>query len=249
MDISMYWLSGFTPTHGPLYRISRAFPAHFPHYSHNNMSEIFTYFLTYDMLSSMSTNQSILSHLQRLPKGEPFSTRRFLQLGSRAAVDKSLSRLVQQGRIDRVTQGIYIRPKTNRFVGSVKPEISKVIKAIAISNGETIQVHGSEAVRRFQLSTQVPMLPMYYTSGSTRTLTIGKLKVKLIHASWRKLQLAGKKSGLALSALWFLGKEGLYDSAVGQVLKKLSPTECRELLEAEKPVWMSTALSHYYKEC
>lgn len=196
----------------------------------------------------MSTNQSIASQVQLLPQGEPFATSNFLKLGSRAAVDKSLSRLAQQGTIERITQGIYIRPKKNRFVGSVKPEISKVIQAIAESNGETIQVHGAEAVRRFQLSAQVPMQPIYYTSGSTRTLTIGKLKIRLVHAAQRKLQLTGKKSGLALSALWFLGKKGVYESAIGQVLSKLSPTECQELLEAEKPAWMTTALDHYHRE-
>lgn len=196
----------------------------------------------------MSTNQAIVSNIEALPLGEPFSTSRFLKLGSRAAVDKSLSRLVKQGSIERVTQGIYIRPKKNRFIGSVKPETGKVIQTIAESNGETIQVHGAEAARRFQLSTQVPTLPVYYTSGSSRTLTIGQLKVKLIHAAPRKLQLAGKKSGLALSALWFLGKENLNSNIVKKVMGKLSETEQQELLDAEKPAWMTTALNNYNKE-
>ncbi|MBB6522283.1 DUF6088 family protein [Pseudoteredinibacter isoporae] len=195
----------------------------------------------------MSVNQAITSHIETFPAGEPFAISRFLNLGSRTAVDKSLSRLVKQGSIERITQGIYIRPKKNRFIGSVKPEISKVIQTIAESNGETIEVHGAEAARRFQLSTQVPTIPIYYTSGSSRTLAIGKLKVKLVHAAPRKLQLAGKKSGVALSALWFLGKGNLSESIVKRVMSKLSPTEKQELVEAEKPAWMTKALHLYSK--
>lgn len=195
----------------------------------------------------MSTNQSISSNIQSIPLGEPFSTSLFLKLGSRAAVDKSLSRLVQEGSIERITQGIYIRPKTNRFIGSVKPEVGKVIQAIAESNGETIQVHGAEAVRRFKLSTQMPTQPTYYTSGSSRELTIGQLKIKLIHATQRKLQLAGKRSGLALSALWYLGKDGATRQAIEQVHSQLDPTEINELLAADKPAWLSIAIEKHCK--
>ncbi|MBL1292815.1 MAG: hypothetical protein COB61_002980 [Thiotrichales bacterium] len=196
----------------------------------------------------MSTTQLVTNKIKGFSLGEPFSTSYFLKLGSRAAVDKSLSRLVQAGSIERITNGVYLRPKKNRFIGSVKPEVSKVIQTIAKANGETIQIHGAEAARRFKLSTQMPTQPVYYTSGSSRTLTVGKMKIKLVHAAQRKLQLAGKKSGLALSALWFLGKEGLHHNAVEQVCSKLKPQELQELLAANKPAWMSTALDHYTQE-
>ena len=196
----------------------------------------------------MSASQSIATKVKRLPFGEPFSTANFLKLGSRAAVDKSLSRLVKKGAIERVTQGVYIRPKKNRFIGSAKPEISKVVKTIAESNGETIQVHGAEAARRFKLSTQVPTQPVYYTSGSSRTITIGNLKVKLVHAAQRKLQLSGKKSGLALSALWYIGEDGLRQSTIEQVCSKLAPEELQELLAANVPAWIANALDNYCLE-
>ncbi len=196
----------------------------------------------------MSIAQSVSSTINKHPLGEPFATSHFLKLGSRAAVDKALSRLVQQGTIERITQGIYMRPKKNRFVGTVKPEASKVVKTIAEANGETLQIHGAEAARRFQLSTQVPTQPVYYTSGSSRSLTIGKLKVKLVHVAQRKLQLAGKRSGLALSALWYLGKEGIQHGAIEQVCSRLSRDELHELLSANLPAWLSSALNQYTAE-
>ena len=196
----------------------------------------------------MSKAQSIIAKVEHLPPGEPFASTSFLKLGSRSAVDNCLSRLVKQGAIERVTQGVYIRPKRSRFVGSVKPEINKVIKTIAESNGETLQVHGAEAARRFKLSTQMPTQPTYYTSGSSRTLKIGNLNIKLIHAAQRKLQLSGKKSGLALSAPWYIGNENLTPDIVEQVCSKLETNALEELFAANMPAWMNNALQRYQQE-
>ena len=196
----------------------------------------------------MSTSKAVAKRVMKTPLGKPFSSSQFLELGSNAAVYKTLSRLVSKGSIERVSSGVYVRPKKNRFIGSVKPEISSIVKVIAKSNGETIQTHGAEAARQFKLSTQVPTQPVYYTSGSTRTLPIGNMKVKFVHASKRKLQLAGKKSGMALSALWYMGKEGMARSTLEQVCNKLEENEFSELLAAEKPAWLSNALNHFSEE-
>jgi hypothetical protein len=121
-----------------------------------------------------------------------------------------MSRLVEEGAIQRIARGIFVRPKQSRFVGNVMPDASRVIEVIAKDHGETIQVHGAEAARRFKLSTQMPTIPVYYTSGPIREIRIGNLKVKLVHtSSGRKLQHAGEKPGLALSAFWYLGENNI----------------------------------------
>ncbi len=150
----------------------------------------------------MSVTKSVQYQIAEVPRGEPFTNSRFLRLGSRAVVDKTLSRLVEEGAIQRVARGVFVRPKQSRFVGNVMPDVSRVIQVIAKDHGETIQVHGAEAARLFKLSTQMPTTPVYYTSAPTREIRIGNLKVKLMHtSSGRKLQHAGEKPGLALSAL------------------------------------------------
>ncbi len=149
----------------------------------------------------MSTAETIRHRVMRARREEPFTNMRFLKLGSRASVDKALSRLVKEGLIHRITRGVFMRPKTNQFIGNVMPDVAKVVEVMARDHGETIQIHGAEAARRFKLSTQVPTMPVFYTSGSSRELKIGNLTVKLKHASHRKLLLAGKRPGLALSAL------------------------------------------------
>ena len=196
----------------------------------------------------MSTAQTIRNRVQRVRRGEPFTNKRFLKLGSRASVDKTLSRLVEEGVIQRIARGVFVRPRKSQFIGSVMPDISKVMEVIAKDHDETIQVHGAEAARRFKLSTQVPTTPVFYTSGPTRELKVGNLTVKLRHASRRKLLLAGKRPGLALSALWYLGKNNINANVISAIREGLTAEEFETLKHTDMPGWMADALERYGKE-
>lgn len=190
----------------------------------------------------MSTAETIRNRVMKTRLGEPFTNTQFLKLGSRASVDKALSRLVEEGVINRITRGVFMRPKTNRFIGEVMPDVIKVVEVMAKERGETIQIHGAEAARRFKLSTQVPTMPVFYTSGPSRELKIGNLTVKLKHASHRKLLLAGKRPGLALSALWYLGKNNVNANVVGTIREGLTAEEFETLKQTDMPEWMTKAL-------
>ena len=190
----------------------------------------------------MSIAAIIREHIMQTRQGEPFTNTRFLKLGSRAAVDKTLSRLVKEGFIQRIVRGVFMRPKKNRFVGNVMPDAFRVAEVMAKDHGETIQVHGAEAARRFKLSTQVPTTPIFYTSGPTRNLRIGNLSVHQQHVSNRKLLLAGKPSGLALAALWYLGKDHVNAEVVRAIRAGLAEDELETLENTDIPAWMARAL-------
>jgi len=197
----------------------------------------------------MSVASEVKREILSIREGEPFTTGRFLKLGSRSAIDKALSRLVAEGRLERVSRGVFVRPKKSRFVGKVMPDVSRVLEVIAEGHGETIQVHGAEAARRFKISTQMPTQLVYYTSGPSRELQIGKLKVKLMHTtSHRRLQYAGKKPGLALTALWYLGKDQVNTSIIKRIREGLSGKEFEILRSMSMPGWMSLALENFCKE-
>ena len=197
----------------------------------------------------MSVAETIRNRVQRVQRGEPFTNSRFLKLGSRSAVDKAMSRLVEEGVIERVARGVFVRPKKSRFVGKVMPEVSRIVEVIAKDHGEVIQVHGAEAARRFKISTQMPTKPVYYTSGPSREIQVGNLTVKLMHtSSRRKLQHAGKKPGLALTALWYLGKKQVSAETVRRIREGLSPEEFETLRSTAKPEWMTQAIKSYSED-
>lgn len=192
----------------------------------------------------MSTAKAVRTAIQELPRGKPFTGARFLKHGARGAIDRTLSRLVAEGGIQRLTHGVFVRPRTSRFVGTVLPDVNEVVEAIAHSNGETLQIHGAEAARRFRLSTQVPTAPVFHTSASSRTIRIGNIAVRMVHtSSRRRLQFAGETTGLALSALWYIGKANVTVETIAKIESALNPAEFEKLRSADMPAWMTRALA------
>lgn len=197
----------------------------------------------------MSVQSNLERKIEQFEKGKPFSNRNFIAFGEpRAAVDQALYRLVKKGAIQRVSPGIYVSPKTSKYVGEVAPNTAEIIQLIAEKNKETIQPHGAEAARMFKLTTQTPTRMTYLTSGKSRSLTINNQEVQFKHVSNKKLQFAQQKEGLALLALWYLGKENISTAAIEKVRSQLSMAEFNNLLRADVPAWLSEALINAAKE-
>jgi hypothetical protein len=194
------------------------------------------------MKTQTKTSELIRQRISEIPVGEPFTPAQMLVCGTRAAVDQTLSRLVKEEIIKRVARGIFVRPKINPYVGPVNPPLMKIIEAI--SNGAIIQVHGAEAARRMELSTQVPMSRVFVTSGPSRTIRIGMNEVELRHIAARKVLLAGRPAGIALTAMWYLGKNEVTHRFVGNIRRKLGEEEFEALKSVlgSMPAWMRSAM-------
>jgi len=92
------------------------------------------------------------------------------------------------------------------------------------------------------------MSPVFNTSGPSREYSIGKLKVTLRRVSNRKLQLAGKRSGLALSALWYLGPERVGVEEIETIRQQLPAREFEELRAADMPAWLVRTFSEHERK-
>lgn len=196
----------------------------------------------------MSVTETISNRIRRMRKGQPFAGSLFLNAGSRASVDKALSRMVQAGTLERVIRGVYMRPKESRILGRVRPSPSRVVEAITKAKQEVIQIHGAEAVRRLGLSTQMQVQTVYYTSGSTREIRVGSAVIRLRHVSNDRLQAAGTPVGVALTALHYLGREEASEAATARILLSLSREEISKLRACRMPEWMRSVVSQAVKD-
>ena len=196
------------------------------------------------MRITLKTAELIRQRIEGMPVGEPFTPTVFLAYGTRASVDQTLSRLVKAGVIERVTRGVFVRPEISRFVGRVMPEPLKVAEIVGKSVGGIVQVHGAEAARRLELTTQVPTQSVFVTSGPSKRIRVGNMEIRLKHVCQRKLVLAGRPAGLALSALWYLGKTEVTPSIIEKIRHKLGASEFEVLKSAtpSMPAWMSDAI-------
>ncbi|MNC68667.1 hypothetical protein D3C75_1192950 [compost metagenome] len=84
--------------------------------------------------------------------------------------------------------------------------------------------------------------PVFYTSGASRKVKVGDVLVHLLHVSPTKLQHAGTHVGLALCALFYLGKKGLNDTVITSIKAKMTLSEFKRLTDSDIPVWMQVAL-------
>src|SRR2546430_12120484 len=80
-------------------------------------------------------DRMMLVRIKARGNGWVFSPTDFLDLGSRDAVDKALSRMAAAGTVRRVARGLYDVPRQHPIVGVTAPSVDKVAKALAGKTG------------------------------------------------------------------------------------------------------------------
>lgn len=187
--------------------------------------------------------ETILQRLTTLPEGAPVSAKMLLHLGTRPAIDQSLSRLARRGRLLRAGRGVYVSPVVTRF-GSSAPLPERVIEELSSQRGETIVPSAAASANALGLTTQVPVRTVYLTSGRTRKLTLGKQVIELQHTPSWQLAFAKEPAGEIVRALAWAGPE-----RVEEVLKEIENKVPRADLQKVNrhislfPGWLATALS------
>jgi hypothetical protein len=197
----------------------------------------------------MSISKEIEKKIKGLKRGKPFMSSDFLNLGSRAAVDQALWRLVKAEKITRIKSGVFVKPEKNIYVGEVLPGPEEVVKYFAQHSGNKIEINGAEAARRFGFTTQVSSQPVFFTNGPSRKFYLRNLRVELKHVASRKMALAGRPAGEALSALWYLGRNEVTPETFEQIEERLPSNEFAALTNNQEvmPGWMRSALHEYQK--
>jgi hypothetical protein len=173
-----------------------------------------------------STNHSVELKISRFKPGQIFSPSDFKELGSSTAIRKALSRLVEQGHVERMGQGIYVIPKNDKVFGKVLPSMEQLAEALAKKDHVKIKPSGQYALNKVGLSTQVPMRLVFLTSGNSKRIQIGKNALIFKSSTAKKLSMKGD-----ITSLLFLGLEELN-------LQKLSQSQMDrilELIKQEKP--------------
>ena len=81
--------------------------------------------------------------INRFKPGQVFLPSDFKELGTSSAIRKALSRVVESGRAERMGQGIYVIPKSDKVFGKVLPSIEELAEALAKKEHEKIHLSNS----------------------------------------------------------------------------------------------------------
>jgi hypothetical protein len=174
----------------------------------------------------------ILDRICRQGRGKVFIPKDFLDLGGRDAADKSLSRLVKSGEIQRLGRGLYHYPDVNKRLGiPLAPDLDEIVEALARQTGSRVVPSGAVAANRLGLSTQVPAKPVYLTDGRTRQIRIGNTMIQLRHAAPKELPVGSRTSAMVFQALRYLGQAAVDDQVILRLRRSFSAEQRQELLK------------------
>lgn len=187
--------------------------------------------------------KQVLKQAARLPEGTPLVAKELLHLGTRAAVDQALARLVKRGELLRAARGVYVLPVSGRF-GVRAPSAAKMVEGLAKQRGETIVRHGAAAANALGLTTQVPTREVYLTSGTTRRLQLGSQPVELRHAPAWQLVFPGSPAGDVIRAMAWMGRERAHEVSK-RLRDRVAPAALREAASARSrlPTWLAQEVS------
>ena len=197
----------------------------------------------------MNTAKAIRQAITSIPEGKPFPAKDLLQFGTRAAVDQILYRMAKDNQIQRIARGVYLRPKWNKYVNrAVMPEPYEVAKLLAETRGVKIGPTGAEAAQRLGLSTQMPVRPVYVTTGRTREVKMGNDRViQFRHVSPNKMEHAGTPIGTAIMALRHLGKKRVTVQVIAKLAQTMKAEDFQQLRQATSalPGWATDQFFKY----
>lgn len=187
-----------------------------------------------------SIEKQIENSIKSKPRGVLIIPNDYIGYGSSDAIRKALDRLEKKQVIIRVAQGIYVRPKISKLLGSLVPSAEEVAEAIAKRDRIRMLPSGSYALNALGLSTQVPMNIVLLTDGSPREIKVGRRKIKFKKTTPKNLLAKGKISRLVIQALKEIGNGKVTSEEENKIISLLKKEELKDLLHdiALAPVWI-----------
>jgi hypothetical protein len=176
-----------------------------------------------------SVDSKVLIRIYGMGVGSVFTSARFLDLGSRVAVDLALSRLAKKGTIRRLSRGLYDYPKSHPTLGALFPPVDAIAKALLNPSKGKLQPSGAYAANLLGLSEQVPLKSVFLTTGTPRRVRVQRQEIILKRTTPRQMATAGRVSGLVIQALKYLGPSAKVDDRLLALKHRLGREEKMQL--------------------
>lgn len=161
-------------------------------------------------------------------------------------VGQILSDLVSEGLIYRLCRGVYLKAEKTRF-GIVYPSISEIAEAIGKRDNAQVLPTGAAALNLIGLSTQIPMNPIFLTSGSARIVKLGNRTITFKRAVPKNFAIHGEKRRLIVQAMKYIGEQNMTEEDYGAFSNLILQYPERDTLEKDLPVMPTWIRRHYLR--
>ncbi len=157
-------------------------------------------------------SKEIENRINNLKEGSIFIHNDFKDLTNYENIKKIIQRMVNKGAIIKVLDGIYMKPKYSPLLNEYIPcNIFDLSECIARKFGWDIVPTGEVAINYFGLSTQLPQMYTYSSTGPYKKYSIDGKTISFKHSSTKKMFKMNKKVQYLIQAINYYGKENFDD--------------------------------------
>lgn len=196
-----------------------------------------------------SSKNKIETKVFKSSLGEIFFAEDFYQYGSPGNIRLTLFRLENEGVLERLAQGIYLKPKRDPLLGTIYPGIEEIAKQIAQRDMARIAPTGVFALYLLGLTTQIPLKTVYLTDGSQREIKIGNRTIQLKKTVPRSFAIKDELLHLIVQAFKEIGEKKVTDEFLKMIQPPISQLNEQVLQTQLKyaPVWIQKTIKNLYK--
>lgn len=196
-----------------------------------------------------SSKNQIETKVLKSSRGEIFFADDFSKYGSPGNIRLTLFRLVGDGLLERLAQGIYIKPKKDPLLGTIYPSTEEVAKQIAKRDKARIAPTGILALYLLGLTTQIPLKAVYLTDGSPREIAIGNRTIQFKKTAPRSFAIKDELLHLIVQALKAVGQKEITQEFVHNIQPHVLKLN-NHVIETQlkyAPVWIQQAINNINK--
>lgn len=191
------------------------------------------------------TRATIIRKINKSASGTLFFNNSFPEYDDEY-VGQILSDLVSEGLIYHLCRGVYLKAEKTRF-GIVYPSISEIAEAIGKRDNAQVLPTGAAALNLIGLSTQIPMNPVFLTSGSARIVKIGNRTITFKRAVPKNFAINGEKRKLIVQAMKYIGERNMTEEDNRAFSNLILQYPEKDTLEKDLPAMPTWIRRHYLK--
>ncbi len=159
-------------------------------------------------------SKEVENRINNLEDGSFFILNDFVDLTNYENIKKIIQRLINRGVIIKVIDGIYMKPKYSTLLNEYLPcNIYDLSECIARKFGWDIVPTGEVAINYFGLSTQLPQIYTYSSTGPYKKYYIDGKTICFKHSSTKKMFNMSKMVQYLIQAVNYYGKENFDDKS------------------------------------
>lgn len=176
--------------------------------------------------------QEIRERILSAEEGSVFSTSDFADIADTNTVSSALYRLIQDGILRRILNGVYEKPKYSKLLDEyVAADPEAVANALARSYHWTIAPCGNTALNLLGLSTQVTAVWSYISDGPYKTYEWNSTKLEFKHRTNKEITGLSYMTSLVIQALKTLGRSNITPEVIQMLSEKLTDKDKQACLK------------------